>query len=83
MFDAALAQPFGHGLGRHRPALREDVQAAIRGVLGALGLPTTTRVLYGGSVKAANVGAIMAQAVAMTKTAMQATTNSGRLKPES
>ncbi len=50
-------------IGTGRNATPEDanaVHATIRGVLGSLGLPRDTRVLYGGSVKPENSAGLMA-----------------------
>jgi triosephosphate isomerase len=50
------------GTGRHAtPSDAAVVHAAIRGVLGNLGFPRETRVLYGGSVNSTNVAALLAE----------------------
>ena len=51
-------------IGTGKNATPEDanaVHATIRDVLGSLGIPRTTRVLYGGSVKVENAGALVGQ----------------------
>jgi triosephosphate isomerase len=51
-------------IGTGKNATPEDanaVHATIRDVLGSLGLPRNTRVLYGGSVKVENAGELVAQ----------------------
>jgi triosephosphate isomerase len=50
------------GTGRNAaPADAAEVHATIRSILGSLGLPTDTRVLYGGSVKPDNSAALLAE----------------------
>jgi triosephosphate isomerase len=50
------------GTGRNAtPADANTVHAAIRGVLESLGLPSNTRILYGGSVKPDNAAALVAE----------------------
>ena len=50
------------GTGRNAtPADAAEVHRGIRQILGALGFPTATRVLYGGSVKLDNVADLLAE----------------------
>jgi len=62
--DLVVAYEPVWAIGTGRNATPEDaaaVHAAIRVVLSGLGLPPTTRVLYGGSVNTGNVVALLAQ----------------------
>jgi triosephosphate isomerase len=62
--DIVIAYEPVWAIGTGRNATPEDanaVHAAIREVLGGLGLPAATRILYGGSVKPANAADLIAQ----------------------
>lgn len=62
--DVVIAYEPVWAIGTGRNATPEDaaaVHAAIRTVLSGMGLPASTRVLYGGSVNTGNVAALLAQ----------------------